>query len=178
MVSLLVLPSVELASPTRCCILNSRLATTFLQLVPLPKPRMTRLQLELSWMLSNLTRKSSVLATLRFSSGPESLVGWKKPVRTGLVLFLPGCSLVPEVRLLGCSSRSCKIRSLHFMPVRGLLGPSCLLRPGNGSNCGWRSSQTSSVPSLENTRQNLKTKLLRLMPILTEQLHSAMQLLL
>merc|ERR1719312_94245 len=124
-------------------------------------------------MLSSSTRRSSVLVTPRSSSGLESLVGWRRPVRTGLVLFWHGCSLVPEVRPPECNSRNSRTRSLPSMPAREPSGPSCLLKLGSGLSCGWPSSLTSSAHSLESIRQNLKTKLPRLMPTLMEQLHSS-----
>merc|ERR1711892_1082258 len=81
-------------------------------------------------------------------------------------LFLLGSSLELEVKLPVCSSRSFRTRSLPSMLAKELSGIISLPRLGCGCRSGWQSSQISSAHSLENSRRNMKTKLLLLKLIL------------
>ena len=64
---------------------------------------------------SSLTKKSGVLATLRFSSGLVFLVLWRRLVRIRLEVFSLGFKLELEERPPVCNSRNFKIRSLLCM---------------------------------------------------------------
>merc|ERR1719398_664879 len=66
-------------------------------------------------MWSSWTRRSSGWATPRSSSGPALAAGWRSSARTRSVPCSPGCRPVPVASPPGCSSRSCKIRSLPSM---------------------------------------------------------------
>jgi len=137
---------------------------------------MTKLPLLLFWtLLSNWTKKSSVLDTLKFSSELEFLDTWRKFVKIRLDLFFPGFRLVPEARHLACNLRSCKIRNLLFIVAREQLEHTCCPRPGNGSRSGWQLSQILNVLSLESTRKNMRIRLLLLRQTLTKPLLNVMQ---
>merc|ERR1719367_1592769 len=109
-----------------------------------------------------LTLRSGVLVTPRYSSELVFWVSWKKFVKTGLVKYCLGSKLKPEERPLDWSSRKCKTKSLLCTVSKGPSGTTTLARHGFGGNCGWLLSLISNVPSLPNTRQSMKKRLLLL----------------
>merc|ERR1711970_111580 len=106
------------------------------------------------------------LVKLRCSSVLVFLVLWKKLVKRRLDLFCLGFRLELEEKLQECNLRNCRIRSLLSMPAREQSETTSQPRPGCGCRSGWQSNQISNAHSLENSKRNLKTRLLLLKPIL------------
>merc|ERR1712141_990629 len=137
-------------------------------LLLLPRQRRIRMLLLVSLRLLLLTLRSGVLVTPRYSSELVFWVSWKRFVKTGLVKFCLGFKLKPEERPPDWSLRKCKTKSLRCTVSKGPSGTTTLVRPGFCGNYGWLLSLISSVPSLPNTRQSMKKRLLLLKPTLTK----------
>merc|ERR1711931_338772 len=114
-------PSAARASRIKCSIQSSKLDITSLLLNLLLRLRMTKLLLLLFLMvLLNWTRKSSVLATLKFSSELVFLATWRKYEKIRLDLYFHGFRPELEASLLVCSLRNCKIRNLLSIVVKDM----------------------------------------------------------
>merc|ERR1711862_941159 len=61
-------------------------------------------------------------------------------------------------------------QKLALYCLQRTIGTTTLARHGFGGNCGWLLSLISNVPSLPNTRQSMKKRLLLLKPTLTKLL--------
>merc|ERR1711971_1108088 len=79
-----------------------------------------------------------------------------------------GCRLKQEARPLALSLRNCNSKSWPCTACKGPFVITTLVRPGFGGHCGCLSSLNSNVPSLPNTRLNMKKRLLLLRPTLTK----------